>query len=81
MGTASHLSFCARIHPGVLGKALFSLACKLKVLVPTEASCPVLGTSAQLETHLAYWVAVVTYSPNGGFAAIAAILCLKVVQL
>ena len=78
---ASDLCFCARIHPGALGKALFSLDCKLKVLVPTEASCSALGTSAQLETYLAYLVAALTYSPNSGFAAVAAILRLKVVQL
>lgn len=78
---ASDLCFCARIHPGMLGKALFSLDCKLEVLVPTEVSCPVVGTLAQLETNLAYWVAALTYSPNNGFAAVAAILCLKVARL
>ena len=36
-----------------------------------------LGTSTQLETYLA----VLTYSANSGFAAIAAILCLKMVHL
>lgn len=74
---ALYLCFCARIYPEAFSKALFSLDCKQKILELTEASCRVLGTSAQLETYLA----VLTYSANSGFAAIAAILFLKVVHL